>query len=217
MIATETTLVRGRRIIGLTGGIAMGKTMVSSYLATVHCLPVLDADILARTAVELGTPMLATIADRYGSGILLPNGQLNRQQLGAIVFNSAAERLWLEQCIHPYVRDRLLQAIHTPPLDNIQQHPIIVMVIPLLFEARMTDLVTEIWVVTCVEEQQLKRIMERDHLTQEQAKIRIRSQLPIRKKMSRADVILENNSSLEALQRQVDQHLKSSASETFDD
>jgi dephospho-CoA kinase len=208
MVVTENMPSRGQRIIGLTGGIAMGKTTVSNYLSVVHRLPVLDADVLARAAVDVGTPILAAIADRYGSGILLDNGQLNRQQLGSIIFNSPAERLWLEQCIHPYVRDRLTQALQTPPLNDGQQSPIVVVVIPLLFEARMTDLVTETWVVICSKEHQLKRIMVRDRLTESQAKARIQSQMSIQKKIARADVVLENNSTPEALQCQVDQLLK---------
>jgi dephospho-CoA kinase len=201
--------MRRQRIIGLTGGIGMGKTTASNYLASAHRLPVLDADVFARSAVEVGTPILAAIADRYGSGVLLLDGQLNRHQLGSIIFNSPAEKLWLEQCIHPYVRDRLVQAIRTPPLDNVQQSPIIVMVIPLLFEAHMTDLVTETWVVMCSPEEQLKRVMQRDRLTQEQAQARINSQMPIQKKLDRADVVLENNSTDHALHQQIDSHLGS--------
>ncbi|MDX2231273.1 MAG: dephospho-CoA kinase [Leptolyngbyaceae cyanobacterium bins.349] len=196
-----------QRIIGLTGGIAMGKTAVSSYLASRHHLPVLDADLYARAAVEPGTAVLAAIADRYGSGVLLANGQLNRQRLGEIVFNSAAERLWLEQCIHPYVRDRLVKESTTPPLNDANHCPILVMVIPLLFEARMTDLVTETWVVVCANECQIKRLMARDSISREQAIARINSQMTITKKMARADVVLENSTSLEDLFLQVDEFL----------
>jgi len=196
-----------RRIIGLTGGIAMGKTMVSDYLATMHQLPVLDADVYAREAVEPGTPILQQIVDRYGSGVLHSNGGLDRMRLGDIVFNSSAERLWLEQQIHPYVRDRLVEAVQQlPPLD-IEPFSIVVMVIPLLFEARMTDLVTESWVVVCSEEQQIERLMRRDALTLEQAQVRINSQMAIQKKTSQATVVLENRTTPAELFRQVDYYL----------
>lgn len=204
---TTTATRRPQRIIGLTGGIAMGKTTVSNYLAATHHVPVLDADIYAREAVEPGTPVLSALVERYGSGILLGDGQLNRSRLGEIIFNSPAERLWVEQCVHPYVRDRLVAAIQSPPLNDVQQCPIVVMVIPLLFEARMTDLVTETWVVMCSEAEQLDRLMKRDRLTQEQATLRIHSQMAISKKIARADVVLNNSSGLNALRKQIDQHL----------
>ncbi|MCL6436520.1 MAG: dephospho-CoA kinase [Leptolyngbyaceae cyanobacterium HOT.MB2.61] len=196
-----------QRIIGLTGGVGMGKTTVSDYLAKVHKLPVLDADVYAREAVEPGSTILQEIAARYGSGILLPNGMLNRHRLGDIIFSSSAERLWLEQQIHPHVRERLVESINTPPLDDGQLNPIVVMVIPLLFEARMTDLVTETWVVRCPLEQQLERLMMRDRLTLEQAQARISSQMAIQKKIARADVVLDNSSTPENLYKQVDLRL----------
>jgi dephospho-CoA kinase len=196
-----------QRLIGLTGGIGMGKTTVSNYLAKAHHLPVLDADIYAREAVQPESAILAEIVDRYGSGILLPNGTLNRSRLGAIIFNSAAERLWVEQKIHPYVRDRFLKVLHSPPLSDPSQSPIVVLVIPLLFEARMTELVTETWVVYCSIEQQIERLVQRDQLTLEEAKIRINSQLPIQKKIARADVVLHNSSTPDALFQQIDQAL----------
>jgi dephospho-CoA kinase len=193
-----------QRIIGLTGGIAMGKTLISDYLAKTHYLPVLDTDLYARDAVIPGAAVLDTITDRYGIGILLPNGTLNRQRLGEIIFNSSAERLWVEQCIHPYVRDRLMEAMQTSPLNDPDRSPIVIMVIPLLFEARMTDLVTEIWVVTCPRELQIRRLMARDRLSQEEAQIRIDSQMPIEKKIAHADVVLENSSTPEELFSQID-------------
>lgn len=185
------------RIIGLTGGISTGKTSVSDYLATQYHLPILDADIYARAAVEPGSPVLEAIAARYGSSILLADGALNRRQLGQIIFSNSDERRWLEQQIHPYVRERLLEAIPSP-LQTV------VLVVPLLFEAGMTDLVTEIWVVLCSRQQQLERLMQRDQLTLEQAHSRINSQLSIEEKATRADVVLDNSSTLEALLKQVD-------------
>jgi dephospho-CoA kinase len=192
-----------KRIIGLTGGIGTGKTTVSDYLANRHQLPVLDADIYARESVQLGSPVLAKICDHYGSGVQLPDGTLNRKRLGEIVFSNPDERKWLEQQIHPYVRDRFQSE-----LDTLVA-PTVVLVVPLLFEAGMTDLVTEIWVVSCSPEQQLRRIMERDNLSLEQAQARLNSQLPIQEKLTRADVVLHNSSTPEALLKQVDAAVKS--------
>ncbi len=187
-----------KRIIGLTGGIATGKTTVSNYLAHRYQLPVLDADIYAREAVQVGSPIHSKICDRYGSGVQLPDGTLNRKRLGEIVFTNPAQRQWLEQQIHPYVRDRFQSELNTLVA------PTIVLVVPLLFEAEMTDLATEIWVVSCSPEQQLRRMIERDRLSLEQAQARINSQLPLAEKVARADVVLDNSSTPEALLKQVD-------------
>jgi dephospho-CoA kinase len=197
-------LSNSQRIIGLTGGIGMGKTTVSDHLTTVHQLPILDADIFAREAVAPGMPVLTAITERYGSGILLPDGTLNRQRLGEIIFNSPAERLWLEQQIHPYVRGRIETALREPPLRDTERYPIVVLVIPLLFEARMTDLVTETWVVQCSHKIQLERLMQRDRLSLEQAQARMKSQMSIQKKITYADVVLDNSSTRENLLKQVD-------------
>lgn len=187
-----------KRIIGLTGGIGTGKTTVSNYLAHRHQLPVLDADIYAREAVQLGSPVLSKIYKRYGTDVQLPDGTLNRQRLGEIVFSNPIERHWLEQQIHPYVRSRFQSELETLVA------PTVVLVVPLLFEAGMTDLVTEIWVVSCSPEQQLRRMMERDRLSLEQAQARLNSQLPIQEKVAQADVVLDNSSTLDALLKQVD-------------
>ena len=191
-----------RRIIGLTGGIATGKSTVSDYLATTYNLPVLDADIYARVAVEIGSPVLDAIAHRYAD-ILLLDGTLNRQKLGQIIFSNPQERQWLEQQIHPDVRDRFVTAIKKLSAQTV------VLVVPLLFEAGMTDLVTEIWVVYCSQQQQVERLMQRNQLTREQAQARIQSQMPIQEKCDRADVILDNSSTQEALLKQVDTALNS--------
>lgn len=189
------------RIIGLTGGIGTGKTTVSNYLADTYQLPILDADIYARDAVQPGSPILNRIIARYGSDVQFPDGTLNRKRLGEIVFPHPGERQWLEQQIHPYVRDRIKSQVNT------LESPTVVLVIPLLFEANMTDLVTEIWVVHCPQEQQIQRIRERDRLSVEQTQSRLDSQLPLAEKVARADVVLDNSSTRKFLLQQVDQAL----------
>lgn len=187
-----------KRIIGLTGGIATGKTTVANYLAGVHHLPILDADTYAKEAVAVGSPILDAIAHRYGPEILLANGSLNRQKLGEIIFTDSEQRRWVESVIHPYVRDRFCQEITASSAETL------VLVIPLLFEAGMTDIVTEIWVVRCWEQQQIQRLMQRNNLTPEQAQARINSQMPIAEKVKLADVVLDNTSTPQVLFLQVD-------------
>ncbi|MEQ9355155.1 dephospho-CoA kinase [Coleofasciculus chthonoplastes] len=190
-----------KRIIGLTGGIGTGKTTVSNYLADIYQLPILDADIYARDAVQPGSSVLNRIIARYGSDVQLADRTLNRKRLGEIVFPNPKERQWLEQQIHPYVRDRIKSQLPT------SESPTVVLVIPLLFEANMTDLVTEIWVVRCSEEQQIQRIRERDRLSLKQAQSRLNSQLPLAEKVARADMVLDNSYTRDSLLQQVDQAL----------
>ncbi len=192
-----------KRIIGLTGGIATGKTTVSRYLANIHHLPILDADIYAREAVKANYRIFQAIKKRYGESICLKNGELNRQKLGEIIFNDSTEKQWLESKIHPYVRQQFKQEI-----DKYNQR-ITILDIPLLFESKLTHLVTETWVVYCSYEQQIQRLMVRNSLTEEQAKVRIQSQLPIKEKVQMADIVLDNSSTLEALYKQIDEALKS--------
>lgn len=193
-----------QRKIGLTGGIGTGKTTVSNYLAKTYNLPILDADIYARQAVEINSPILNKIAQRYGTKILLSDGSLNRPKLGEIVFHNDEERIWLEQQIHPFVRQRFAEEMNQLPSNST-----IILVIPLLFEAKLTNLVTEIWVVFVDEQQQIARLMQRNNLTLEQAKARINSQMPLIEKCQKADVILDNSNSLESLYQQIDTALSS--------
>jgi dephospho-CoA kinase len=213
------------RIIGLTGGIGTGKTTVANYLASRYQLPILDADVYAREAVQPGSPILNQIFERYGVAVKLPDGTLDRKHLGEIIFSYPDEKRWLEQQIHPYVRDRFQSELDTLVQEGIRQEaedrrkeslydsyfrdaarvaPTAVLVIPLLFEAGMTDLVTEIWVVSCPPEQQFHRIMERDRLSPEQAQARINNQLPLPEKVARADIVLDNSSTPDALLKQAD-------------
>ncbi|MBD2662886.1 dephospho-CoA kinase [Richelia sinica FACHB-800] len=187
-----------KRLIGLTGGIATGKTTVADYLASKYHVPILDADIYARDAVALDSPILTKIVHRYGEGILLADGNLNRPKLGEIIFNQTHERQWLESVIHPYVGDRFRQAM----MESTA--PTLVLVIPLLFEAGLQHLSTEIWVVSCSPQQQQQRLIQRNHLTPEQAAARINSQFPLAEKVALADVVLDNSSSLEFLLQQID-------------
>ncbi len=187
-----------KRVIGLTGGIATGKTTVADYLANAYNLPILDADIYAREAVEVNSPLLQQIVKRHGEQILLEDGSLNREKLGEIIFNQQQERLWIDNLIHPYVGDRLSVGIKETSVETL------VAVVPLLFEASMTDLVTEVWVVACSEKQQLERLMQRNQLTLEQAQARISSQMPLAQKKKKADIVLDNGSNVEKLLQQVD-------------
>ncbi|MBE9141802.1 dephospho-CoA kinase [Planktothrix mougeotii] len=209
------------RLIGLTGGIGTGKTTVSNYLANTYQLPIWDADLYARDAVKPGSPILQSIIQRYGNDILLSDGNLNRQRLASLIFSDSSAKTWLEQQIHPFVRNcfvnniqQLNAKILQNPDRNTPQYADGVLVIPLLFESKMTDLVTEIWVVYSPPKQQYSRLIQREKmmsnriLTFEEAQARIQSQMSLEEKCQQADVILYNSSTLEELFKQVDAALQ---------
>lgn len=189
-----------RRIIGLTGGIATGKSTVSDYLARRYRLPVLDADVFSREAVAKGSEILSRVGDRYGPDSLLPDGNLNRAYLGKIIFNNLDERQWVEQQIHPYVRARFSVEANAIPPDQT-----LVYSVPLLFEANLTHLVSETWVVTCASEQQIERLMRRNRLTASEAQTRMDAQMSLEEKCKRADYVLDNAQSKALLFSRVDQ------------
>ncbi|MCY7333457.1 MAG: dephospho-CoA kinase [Pseudanabaena sp. CAN_BIN31] len=191
-----------QRIIGITGGIATGKTTVSDYLHHSYGLPILDADLYAREA--LTGDRLLKVKDRYGKIILDEQGNLDRRKLGAIVFESASDRQWLEALIHPYVQECLIaEADRRSPST-------VVMVIPLLFEAKMQNLVTEIWAIVCDPQQQLQRLIERNHLSKSEALQRISSQMSQSEKAELADVVITNLDNTEQLFLQVDNAMANS-------
>lgn len=182
--------------LGLTGGIASGKSTVSNYLHKCYGIPVLSADRYAHLVLE--NLVADAVIDRYGLGIV-SKGKIDRQKLGEIVFTQPQERIWLENKIHPIVREQLLQDLQKYGTN------IVALEIPLLFEAKMTDLVDQIWVVACSEQQMIERLQKRNHLTVKQCQDRINAQMPIREKCKLADVVLHNDSSLEELYKQIDQ------------
>jgi dephospho-CoA kinase len=192
-----------KRLIGLTGGIGTGKSTVSNYLTDRYALPVLDADIYAREAVAQGSQILSAIFQRYGDRVKLPNGELNRSALGDIIFSNPQEKQWLEARIHPFVRDRFAQE-----LQQLKSN-IVVLSIPLLFEANLMALVTEIWVVSCDRSLQISRLQQRNGLTPQQAVARINSQMPLAQKEALADLVLTNNTGLAELYAQVDVAMQS--------
>jgi dephospho-CoA kinase len=194
-----------QRRIGLTGGIATGKTTVSQYLQQRYGFLILDADHYAREAVTPGSPVWHHILQRYGPEILQPSGVLDRARLGHIIFNDGEERHWLEAHIHPLVQEQFRQA-----LQRHQTAPQVVLSIPLLFEAgyhhnREETWVTEIWVVACSATQQCERLQHRNGLTAAEAECRIQAQMPLVEKCRLAHRVLDNRGSLGDLYAQVDQ------------
>jgi dephospho-CoA kinase len=196
--APSQPMVATRRI-GLTGGIASGKSSVGRLLAA-QGLPLLDADVYAREALAPGSPGAGAVLERYGDGIRAPGGTIDRAALGKIVFGDGAERRWLEQLLHPIVR-----ACFKAKLQELAAVPVVVLVVPLLFEAGLETLCSEVWLVDCDETQQLQRLMARDGLGEADARARIAAQWPLARKRQLADVVLDNRGDREQLAAQVEQ------------
>jgi len=186
--------------IGLTGGIATGKSSVAAFLAE-HGAEVIDADQLARDAVAPGTAALQRIVELFGQQALQPDGSLNRQAVREMVFNEPDRRQQLEAILHPAIKELALQQIEQA---RIRGSRVVVYMAPLLIEARATDRVDEIWVVTVRPEVQLARLMARDGCSQKQAEQIIAAQMPLAEKERFGVVVIDNSSSLEVTRRQVE-------------
>jgi len=187
-------------IIGLTGGIACGKSTVAQMLVD-RGARLVDADQIAREVVLPGSPALEEIADRFGRIVLKEDGTLDRKRLGEIVFSDPQAKRDLEQILHPRIRQLIRERKESLAAEH-PRRPVIVD-IPLLFESGMTEGYDEIMVVYVPEEVQLRRLMERDGLTTEQAMNRIRSQMPIEEKKRRADVVIDNSGTLKETEDQI--------------
>jgi dephospho-CoA kinase len=186
-------------IIGLTGGIASGKSTVSRMLLE-YGIPVIDADIEARRVVEKGEKAYLQIVETFGEGILATDGEIDRGKLGSIVFHDEEKRLQLNAIVHPAVRDRMnMEKVRL--LDAGQT--VVVLDIPLLFESKLTHLVEKVLLVYVEENVQLERLMVRNHLSEADALARIQSQMPLKEKLALADEVINNNGSIEETREQL--------------
>nr|WP_320025614.1 dephospho-CoA kinase [uncultured Acetobacterium sp.] len=192
------------KVIGLTGGIASGKSAVTNILKKRFNFVVIDADQLARQAVEVGSLGLQKIIDTFGEGILTEAGELNRFKLGEIIANDDQARKKLNAIVHPEVQKIYNQEIS---IYENKGMPVIIYDCPLLFEANLQNTVDQTILVVADKEIRIKRIMERDGLNREQAQKRIDMQMPDAEKIALADVIIENNGSLDDLLISLDLYL----------
>lgn len=193
------------RVIGLTGGIATGKSTVSNYLRTVN-IPVIDADLISREIVQPGSPGLGKLVETFGKDLLTSDGHLNRPALAQKIFHNEAMREQVNQLLHPLIYQTMS--------DQVAQYrtkgeKLVVLDIPLLFETNTSDCFDTIWLVYIAETIQLERLMKRDSLNEEAAVARIASQLSIEEKKGLADVIIDNTGSIEETIEQVQAVLNS--------
>jgi dephospho-CoA kinase len=191
--------LREVRRIGLTGGIATGKSYVRSKFEELG-VPTIDADILARQAVAPGSEGLTAVVARFGSGVLDTAGALDRRRLAQIVFADAAARRDLEAIIHPFVR---AQADAWFRQLDPARHPIAIADIPLLYETGGDTLYEAVVVTACEPEEQIRRIVGRDHVSEAEARQRAAAQMPIEEKVRRADYVIRTDGSHADTDRQV--------------
>lgn len=191
-------------IIGLTGSIASGKSTISHLLED-KGYHIIDADLVARKVVEPGTSTLVEITKQFGNEVLHPDGTLNREVLGTIIFHNPAKRKQLNDLMHPAIREEMLAQRDDFKKQGIET---IIMDIPLLFESRLQHFVEKILVVSVTEDIQLERLIKRNSLSIEEAKVRIQSQLPVSEKEKAADAVIYNNGSIEESKIQLERILE---------
>lgn len=198
-------MIEMTKVLGLTGGIASGKSTVSNVFKE-HGIPVIDADIVAREVTKAGEPAVEEIRQAFGNQVIQEDGEIDREKLGAIVFESDEKRVILNKIVHGDIGKRIRKK-RRQLID--EGHKLIVLDIPLLFEASYEDDVDEVMVVYVDSETQKERLVKRDpHLSEEDALNRIESQMSLEVKAERADTLIHNEGTIEETIQQVEKWLK---------
>lgn len=193
-----TTKEMSLKWIGLTGGIATGKSTVADLFRQ-NGFAVIDADTIAHQALVASSPVFASLIAEFGSDIIDTHGNIDRGRLGEKIFKNPPARLKLDSLVHPFVRQQVAQQKQKLVQQGIK---VAIYDVPLLFEKNMQKDFDKIVVVACRPDLQKARLIKRNSLTQDQAEQRISAQLPIDQKTKQADFVIENNSSLEELKNQ---------------
>ncbi|EEK76703.1 dephospho-CoA kinase [Bacillus cereus] len=191
-------------VIGLTGGIASGKSTVSEMFRELS-IPVIDADVIAREVVEQGKPAYNKIVEAFGTEVLQQDGELDRPKLGSIVFYNEEKRLQLNKIVHPAVREEMNTQKEMYIKKGVQA---VVLDIPLLFESKLTSLVDRVLVVAVTPNTQLNRLMKRNNFSEEEATARIQSQMPLEEKVKNADEVINNDGTIMGTKTQLQVILK---------
>jgi dephospho-CoA kinase len=182
------------KIIGLTGGIASGKSTVSRALKDLGAI-IIDSDEVAHEIIAPRKPAWNDIVKLFGTKVLNPDMTINRDILGEIVFNDPAKLQALNQIVHPRVAERFKNDLQE--IRNMQPHAVVVMDVPLLFESHMERICDVVWLVWVDRETQKQRLMKRNNYSEEEAIIRIDAQMPLDEKAQMADVVIDNSHSIE--------------------
>ncbi|MDQ0220093.1 dephospho-CoA kinase [Peribacillus cavernae] len=193
-----------RQVIGITGGIASGKSSVSQFIRDDLGFTIIDADLASREVVEPGEKAYNKIVESFGPQILLDEETIDRAKLGAIIFNDTEKRLLLNSIVHPAVRKRMI-ALKDAAFEREEET--VFMDIPLLFESKLTTMVDKTLVVYVDKRVQIERLMKRNDYSEAEALARIASQMPLSEKKALADAVIDNNGDFEDTILQVRQVL----------
>lgn len=186
-------------IIGLTGGIATGKSTAAEYLKKKGA-KIIDADQISHKITQKGEKGWKRVIDEFGKDILKEDGEFDREKLGEIVFSNTAKRKKLEALLHPLIIYEMKEEAH----EYLESGQIVVFMAPLLYETGLNRFCDQVWVISASKEAQIKRLEKRNNLDQDDALKRIDSQLSIEEKKKKADVVIENNSTIKKLREKLD-------------
>jgi dephospho-CoA kinase len=193
----KRTLKKNAYVVGVTGGIGSGKTAVTRYLAD-KGITVVDADLAARIVVQPGRAALQAIAGHFGAHLIQTDGQLDRAALREIIFTDAAERHWLEQLLHPLIRQEIIHQLQQAT------SPYRILVSPLMVETDQQQLVNRLLVVDVPRAVQIERTLKRDAVSRGQVEATLNSQASREQRLAAADDVVENSGSLAALHQQLE-------------
>ena len=193
------------KIVGLTGGIASGKSTVSNYLKSMD-FAVIDADQIAREIVDTGQPALEEICITFGKNILNADGSLNRKALGDMVFSNEKLLEKLNKITHPRIIKEIINKIEL--YKQNRKRSIVFVDAALLIEMNMRQLVDEVWLVKVDKETQRRRLMERNGLDFTEAENRINAQMSMEEKVKKADIIIDNNNGIDYLYAQIQKQIE---------
>ena len=187
-------------MLGVTGGIASGKTTVANMLEDLG-VPIIDFDLLSRQVVEPGQPAFKDITDYFGDGVIDKNGTLDRKRLSAIVFRDSAKRKILEGITHPRIVEAFVRQIKK--MAEKDPHRIVQAVIPLLFEVNLTHLVHKVLVVYVSPDKQIERLTRRDKISHKEAENILKIQMPIDEKVAKANFVIHNEGNVDETRKAV--------------
>ena len=190
-MSIQPKLINNQRRIGLTGGIASGKSTIANYIKKYRDIPILDADQYSKELIKPKSKCYEEVLTYFGPQIIddysLEN-EINRKLLKKIIFENSVHRKWIQNLLHPLIKEKMIEECNVH-----KKNEIILLVIPLLFEAKFEDICTEIWLVKCSELEQIKRLIRRDKISEKEARSINKLQFTFEAKRELSDVILDNS------------------------
>ncbi len=190
-MSIQPKLENNQRRIGLTGGIASGKSTIANYIRKYKDIPILDADHYSKEIIKPKSDSYKKVLAYFGPQIIdeySSGNEINRELLKKIIFENSLHRTWIQNLLHPLIKEKMIEQC-----NQFENNKILLLVIPLLFEAKFTDLCTEIWLVKCPREIQRERLMKRNNISENEAEKIINLQLNFEDKSKFSDVVLDNS------------------------